>query len=269
MKQAEIDAFQQKIWQFYAANARQFPWRFETDPYRILVSEVMLQQTQTQRVVGFYQRFLELFPNVESLAQAASRDVLEAWQGLGYNSRAIRLQRSARVIQTDHHGRVPSTYRALIELPGIGPNTAGAIIAYAFNQPAIFIETNIRKSIIDGFFSTQAKVTDQEINDVLEQVLDKERPREWYYALVDYGAHLAKERTVNNNRSSHYKKQSRFEGSNRQLRAAIIRQLLVKPKEIDDLIQACQRPSAELKKVLDQLEKEGLITCHHKKYRIS
>ncbi len=202
------------------------PWRDTRDPYRILVSEVMLQQTQVDRVRAKYQEFLAAFPDIAALASAPLDRVLALWQGLGYNRRAMALHRSAGVIQREHRGLVPDDPEALVALPGIGAATAAAIRAFAFDAPVAFVETNIRRVFLHEFFPGRTAVADSELLPLVAAALDRRRPREWYYALMDYGADLARRVPNPNRRSSGYTRQSRFEGSDRQARGAILRALV-------------------------------------------
>lgn len=222
----EQQRFVATVWQYWRqAGRHQLPWRATRDPYRILVSEVMLQQTQVDRVIPKYQAFLRAFPTVKKLAEAPLGDVLRLWQGLGYNRRAKLLQQCARAIRADHRGRFPQSYEALVQLPGVGPYTAGAIIAFAFNEPVTMIETNIRTVYLHHFFNDQTDVSDTALLPRIRETVDAERPREWYWALMDYGAHLKKSTGNPNRRSRSYTKQSKFAGSDRQIRGAIIRVL--------------------------------------------
>ena len=225
----QIREFQDTVWEYYCEHGRHdLPWRQSLsdgrfDPYRILVSELMLQQTQVQRVMPKYAAFLQQFPTVHQLAQAELGAVLRAWSGLGYNRRAKYLHEAARVIsrQTDF----PRTQVALTSLPGVGVNTAGAILAYAYNKPVVFIETNIRTVYIHHFFQDQQGIADSAVREVLHQTVDTEHPREWYWALMDYGSHLKREVGNLNMLSNTYAKQSKFEGSRRQIRGKILRVL--------------------------------------------
>ncbi|HEV7702080.1 MAG TPA: A/G-specific adenine glycosylase [Candidatus Paceibacterota bacterium] len=256
--------FQQIIWAHYKNNKRDFPWRKTRDPYKILVSEIMLQQTQALRVVPKYISFLKKFPTVKALAKAKLKDVLGEWQGLGYNRRALYLKRCAEKIEKDFRGKFPKDLKILQTLPGIGPATAGDIMAFAWNQPAIIIETNIRSVFIRFFFKDKKrkkKISDKEITPLIEKTLDKQNPREWYFALFDYGAYLKK--TSNPSRKSiHHAKQSKFTGSYRQKRAHILRIILEKShkakteKQIKDITQ--YEPEL-LFKILSDLQKEGFI----------
>lgn len=248
--------FQKKIWDFYKINKRNFPWRDTTDFYKILVSEVMLQQTQTHRVAPKYQAFLEKFPTIQKLAKASNEDVLRIWSGLGYNRRALYLKRVAEIIIESKKTITPEF---LITLPGIGPNTAGSIYVFTANKPHVFIETNIRRVFIQEFFKDQDNISDKSILGLIEQTLDVKQPRDWYYALMDYGAHLAKIQTNPNRKSKHYTKQSKFEGSLRQTRGKILKLLLVQNKlqliEIENQFENKEN----FHKALHQLEKEGFI----------
>jgi A/G-specific adenine glycosylase len=218
------------IYVYYHAHRRDFPWRNTTDPYRIFVSEVMLQQTQAERVVPKYEAFIKQFPNFKKLATAPTRDVLSAWQGLGYNRRALALQKSAQIVTENYKGKLPDNPLALDALPGIGVHTAGSIAAFAYNYPSVFIETNIRSVFIHFFFKDQDDVTDKELLLLVEKMLDRDNPREWYFALMDYGVMLKKTLGNPSRQSRHHAKQSKFIGSRRQVRGQILKLLLGHPK---------------------------------------
>jgi A/G-specific adenine glycosylase len=227
-----------------------------------MVSEIMLQQTQAARVIPKYQEFLTLFPTVQSLAAASLADVLKAWSGLGYNRRAKFLWQAAGQIKNTF----PDTLDDLVALPGVGVNTAGAILAYSFNQPVVFIETNIRSVYIHHFFEDRRDVHDTEILPIVKVTLDKEHPREWYWALMDYGVYI--KNTVGNTsrNSKHYTKQSTFAGSKRQIRGQIIRLLTERPvsdEEIRNIIS-----DTRLDEVLNDLTKEQLIRLDGHLYRL-
>lgn len=221
----------------------------------------MLQQTQTNRVESKYADFLRRFPDLRSLARAPMRDVLRAWSGLGYNRRALALKRAAEIVVKKYGGKLPHDEAQLIELPGVGPGTAGAIRAFAFNEPSIFIETNIRRVFIHFFFRWRRKVNDKEIIKLIRQTLDANHSREWYWALMDYGAMLGREAKKNPNiKSAHYTKQSKFEGSNRQLRGRILRLRLANPKiSISDIAEKAGQPTGRVAEVFKTLKKEGFI----------
>jgi len=205
------------------------PWRRTKDPYRILISEVMLQQTQVERVLTKYREFIRAFPNFSTLAKAELSEVLKVWQGMGYNRRGIALKRLAEIVMQGHNGKLPSDPEELIKLPGIGRYSAAAIHTFATNRPTLFIETNIRRVYIHFFFEDREGIWDEEIMPLVEKTMDRENPREWYYALMDYGVKLKKEVTNPNRRSAHYTKQSRFEGSQRQVRGMILKAVLQNP----------------------------------------
>ncbi len=202
------------------------PWRKTTDPYAILVSEVMLQQTQVSRVIEKYRAFLKAFPTFHRLASVSPRAVLKVWQGLGYNRRALMLQRCAQAVVREHGGKLPRNHETLQALPGIGPYTAGAILAFAFNVPHPVIETNIRRVYLHHYFPGKKKVADTKLLPIITRTLDTKNPRRWYGALMDYGAYLATQTENPNRRSRHYTRQAKFEGSVRQLRGRVLTALL-------------------------------------------
>lgn len=225
----QTDNFQKRIWDYYRrAGRHDLPWRQPEpdgafDPYKILVSEIMLQQTQVTRVLPKYGQFLQAFPTVASLAQAELGDVLRIWQGLGYNRRAKYLKQAAQAVSGQ--GQFPHDLAGLVALPGVGANTAGAVLVYAYNLPALFIETNIRTVYLYHFFRDVQNVSDAVIRDILTQTLDQDRPREFYWALMDYGTYLKASVKGVNKASKHYMRQSSFEGSRRQLRGKVLRVL--------------------------------------------
>lgn len=255
-----IKAFRKSVYDFYREHRRDLPWRRTRDPWEILISEFMLQQTQVSRVEEKYPAFLERFPDVDTLADAASGEVLALWQGLGYNRRALALHRTARLVVDDHNGTVPDSTDLLLSLPGIGSATAGALQAFAFDQPVVFIETNIRRVFIHSFFPDRESVTDREILPLVEVTVDNGRPREWYYALMDYGSMLTKAVRNPNLRSAHYSRQSPFEGSNRQIRGQILRILLdAGTLSTSDLQKRLSADRERVGKILTGLEKDGFL----------
>lgn len=226
MSSAAIRVFRAAVWRHYKESGRHdLPWRKTRDPYRILVSEVMLQQTQVPRVREKYTEFLRAFPNVRALANAPLSDVLCVWSGLGYNRRAKYLRDAAKIITRDYGGKIPQDFSALRALPGIGPYTAAAIRAFAFNEPDVLIETNIRAALIYAFFSQATNVYDREFLWLLKELNNEQEPREWNWALMDWGAHIKKLHGNPSRLSKHYVRQSKFEGSLRQARGAILRSL--------------------------------------------
>ncbi|CAN5421154.1 endonuclease III [soil metagenome] len=227
----------------------------------------MLQQTQVSRVIPKYVAFLHDFPTVETLANAPLSEVLIAWQGLGYNRRAKFLWQAAQEIMRNGEGAFPSTLTGLMTLPGIGQNTAGAILAYAFNEPAIFVETNIRTVYFHHFFQDREAVSDREITELLEQTIDKQNPREFYWALMDYGTSLKQQGHGKISKSSHYKKQSVFEGSVRQIRGRALRALAKRPYARSELLALLDDTRAPA--VLMQLQQEKLITTDEHGFRLA
>ena len=222
----EVERFRRRVWAHDRRHYRSLPWRETNDPYAILVSEVMLQQTQVTRVCNYYGRFLARFPDPDSLAAAPLGAVLELWSGLGYNRRALALQRAAGAVVREHGGVIPADRDALLRLPGVGPATAGALLAFAFAQPAVFIETNIRRLFLHQYFPAAITVPDAALLPLVARTLDRRQPRRWYYALMDWGAALGQQRAGNpNRRSAHYSRQSPFAGSRRELRGRVLRLL--------------------------------------------
>ncbi|MDN7013330.1 A/G-specific adenine glycosylase [Methanoculleus sp. FWC-SCC3] len=255
-----ISLFRDLILSYFRGHGRDLPWRHTTDPYQILVSEIMLQQTQVERVAVKYREFLDRFPDFESLARAPRSEVLLAWQGMGYNRRAIALQETARRVVEEFGGDLPADAETLATFPGIGNATASAICAYAFNMPVVYVETNIRRIFIHFFFQGQEGVRDDEILPLVERTLYRENPREWYSAMMDYGTVL-KKRTANpNRRSASYSRQSRFEGSDRQIRGRILALVLeegtVTEKEV--ILRLCEEPG-RVKRILGDLAQEGFV----------
>lgn len=243
---------------FYKKNKRaHLPWRKTRDPYKILVSELMLQQTQVARVIPKYDAFLKKFPTWQKLANAFLSDVLKEWQGLGYNRRAKYLHEAAKIVSSKEVLRSGEIYRTpsrkasasqfttkfLESLPGIGPYTARAISVFAYNRPEVFIETNIRTVFMHHFYKGESfvnvKVDDKDLLPLIERELKKSNmePRDFYAALMDYGSHLKKSGIRINNKSKHYTKQSRFEGSRRQKQAAKLRKLLAKGASEKELLR--------------------------------
>ncbi len=221
-----ISLFRKMIYNHYLREGRQLPWRKTRNPYRILVSEIMLQQTQVGRVLDKYRLFINAFPDFTALAGAPVSDILNAWQGLGYNRRALSLKRIAETVEENYRGSLPSDPRVLITLPGIGKYSASAIYTFVTGKPSLFIETNIRRVYIHFFFQDRQGIGDKEILPILERTMHAKDPRRWYYALMDYGVKLKTEVENPNKRSAGYRKQSPFKGSARQVRGAILRALI-------------------------------------------
>lgn len=261
-------------------NKRDFPWRPPTlklrkgsqasDPYRILISEVMLQQTQTYRVLPKYQEWIKKFPDFKTLSVAPFSDVLKVWSGLGYNRRALYLHKISKQIIEKCNGKLPLDPKILQTFSGIGKNTAGAIYVFSTNKPHVFIETNIRRTFIHLYFQKKNSVHDKDILTLVEKSIDKDNPREWYYALMDYGAYLAKHPPADgpnpNQKSAHYAKQSKFEGSIRQVRGNIIKLLIKHPTiTLDKLETLTNANHKQFNNALQQLKKEAFLTVNQEK----
>ncbi len=289
--------FQEVILNWYKKNGRHdLPWRKKVNQtaYRILVSELMLQQTQVDRVIPKYSAFLKKFPTARALAQAKVVDVLKEWQGLGYNRRALYLQRACQVVQKEYGGRFPRTVYELEKLPGVGPYTARAVSVFAFNNPEVLIETNVRRVFIYFFFCQGKphpnpllvkergyqgellnKVSDEQLMPLISKYLYTKDPRMWYSALMDYGA-LAMDGIPNpNKKSKHYTKQSKFEGSKRYVRAHIVRYLLEHNKASSAEILTSFEGNPYLEKyahqlgdILDTLTREGFMVFHQGKWHV-
>ena len=257
---------------------RDLPWRRTTDPYEILVSEVMLQQTQVTRVDGRWQRWLGRFPTVDALAAASTSDVLGEWQGMGYNRRALSLLAAARAV-SEQGGQIPSDEAELRALPGIGPATAAGVRAFAFNLPGVYLETNVRAVFLHELFPGEEKVSDRELIPLVAAACPTgedpdDTPRSWYYALLDYGAHLKRTETNPSRRSAGHTRQSRFEGSRRQKRAELVRLLLAHPEGADTELLCAELSAVELEagrdavdqafvdELLAELAREGFCHSH-------
>lgn len=262
----DAEIFKKIIKEFYKKNKRQMAWRETTDPYKILVSEIMLQQTQVSRVKVKYKEFIATFPTFQELASAPIDQVLKVWSGLGYNRRGLYLKQCAECVVNNYNGKLPKYPSQLDELPGIGHATAHSIAAFAFNFPGVFIETNIRRVFIHFFFNDQKSIDDKDILPLVKKTLDTKNPREWYYALMDYGTMLAK--TENDNiKSKHYVIQSTFEGSGRQMRGSILKELIKKPLTYNQLLEKLT-DDPRLQKSLHALQKEGFIMEKKNVYQI-
>lgn len=265
----EILEFQTFIKNFYLQNSRSFAWRSTTDPYAILISEVMLQQTQTDRVTKKYAEFMQTFSNFDQLAQASLHEVLAVWQGLGYNRRGKYLHECAKKIVAEYNGLLPAHPTILLTLPGIGSATASSICAFAFNMPTVFIETNIRTVFLHTFFKDQEKISDKELFPLIEATVETENARAWYYALMDYGVHLKKLMPNPSRNSKHYTRQSTFKNSSRQIRGQIIKLLTQKNHlTLDAFHSALSFDAHRINLLLEALCKEKIITRYENTFSI-
>jgi A/G-specific adenine glycosylase len=255
----DIASFRAAVYDHYGIAGRSFPWRENIEPWGVLVSEFMLQQTQTERVIPYWERWMLLWPTPADLNRATLEDALREWSGLGYNRRCRFLKDCARVITEERNGVVPDTPAALLPLPGIGAYTAGAIACFAYNHPCVFIETNIRAAVLYAFFEGKEGVRDEELFPILDAALDRAQPRRWYWALMDYGVAIKKTLVNPNRKSAHYTKQSRFEGSFRQKRGALLRALTQGPASATELAARAKQEPAALYEVFAALEKDALI----------
>jgi A/G-specific adenine glycosylase len=267
---AKILSFRKKVYSYFTLHGRDLPWRNNLTPYTTFVSEIMLQQTQVDRVAPFFISFVKELPGFRELARAPLHQVLRLWQGLGYNRRARNLKRAAEIIVADHNGMLPSSTVTLESLPGIGKATAASIAAFGFNLPAVFLETNIRTALIHGFFGDKTLVTDNELLPIAAAVLNKKNPAKWYSALMDYGAMLKKKHGNLSRRSEHYKKQSKFEGSRRQLRGKALK-LLVETggRSSRSLAKELETELPIVEEILNDLSKDNLIVLRGKAFSIS
>lgn len=267
---AEVKRFRKAVYDYYRRHGRDdLPWRRTRDPYRILVSEYMLQQTQVSRVLEKYEPFISRFPDFHSLASAPLRDVLGMWSGLGYNRRALYLKQAAQCVVADYGGTLPSRVDELVTLPGVGRATAAAVAAFAFEAAHTFVETNIRAVFIHHFFQGRDKVPDAEILHLLEQTLDRQNPRHWYTALMDYGSMLKKVYRNPSRKSVHHTRQSPFEGSDRQARGRIIRALVRRNLSERELVQETGLSQMRLRRNVKRLVGEGLVVKVRGKFSIA
>ncbi len=264
----QISEFLANLKSYYLANARHnMPWRLNTSPYSVLISEIMLQQTQVDRVEPKYQRFMTELPDFQALANTSTKEIIRLWQGLGYNRRALYLQQTAKIVVSNYGGTLPNDRASLESLPGIGPSTSGAIVAYSFNQPIVFIETNIRRVLIHHFFADQTNILDSQIALILETILPKLQKygfttQSFYWAMMDYGTYLKGVVTNPNRNSKHYTKQSKFAGSDRQLRGAIIQKLSQAQFSTNEelaILATTKNQQLNFARILTSLEEEGFI----------
>lgn len=263
--------FQQHVTAFYEAKGRHdMEWRHTTDPYKIVVSEVMLQQTQVPRVAVIYPKFIERFPDFAALAAAEQADLLAAWQGMGYNRRALNLQKLAGVIVNEYNGTVPQDPAVLATLPGIGPATSCSIAAFAFNRPVVFIETNIRRVFIHYFFDDDKIVDDSELLPLVAAMLP-ENSREWYWALMDLGTALKSSVKNPNQRSRHYTKQKTFEGSDRKIRGSVLKKMLEQKRGSPDVFaKEMNEEPARVRGIMEKMAGEGFFVRESETvYRVS
>lgn len=230
-----------------------------------MVSEIMLQQTQVSRVLPKYKEFLKTFPTPQALAQCDDADLLQIWSGLGYWRRARFLKEASKEVVNVHKGKFPKTPQELVQLPGIGPYTAGAIACFAFGNTEPFIDTNIRRVYLHFFFQDKTNIPDSDILPIARKAVDTNDPREWHWALFDYGALVLKDKKINR-KSRHYAKQSTFTGSFRSYRAKVLRYLLKNQQVsiteliefLEDILREDERDYSP-REILESLKKDKLI----------
>jgi A/G-specific adenine glycosylase len=269
LKEEIIRLFQDIIYEYYDAYKINFPWRQTQNPYHILVSEIMLQQTQVSRVTDKFISFIKKFPNFSSLSSASLEEVLKEWQGLGYNRRAIYLKKCAEIVIDKYEGKLPKDRKSLKELPGIGEATSASILAFAYNKPVNLIETNIRTLYIYFFLYNDENISDSDIIEYVEKTMDRNNPRKWYNALMDYGRMLKSNFGNLSRKSKKYTKQKPFKGSDRQVRGEILK-LLLKNGETTQktLLNALKIDDKRLVRILNDLQNEGFISTTGTEYKI-
>jgi A/G-specific adenine glycosylase len=260
----KIQRFQQKVFSFYQHYGRELPWRNTTDPYQILVSELMLQQTQVPRVVPYYEQWIARWPTLDGLASASRADVLKAWMGLGYNTRVVHLHQAVQKIVTEFDGNVIAAMKQYQEIPGVGRYTAHAVQIFSTNADLVTVDTNIRRIFIAEFHLPEDLSTG-ELWEVAEQCLPRGRSREWHNALMDYGA---LHQTVKKTGIHSLSQQSQFEGSDRQIRAAVLRLLLYGSSSFATIHRAVGGEQRRLREILGKMVDEELLVKHNKRYEV-
>ncbi len=268
-KEKKIE-FKKTVWKYYKKYGRHdLAWRHTVDPYKVLVSEIMLQQTQVSRVLEKYPLFLKTFPTFTALAKSPLSKVITTWSGLGYNRRAKNLHALSRIVVYELGGRLPTSEKELRQLPGIGSYTAGIIMAFAYDIPSVVIETNIRTVYLHHFFAKKKLVSDTQLLSIIASTLDQKHPREWYWALMDYGSHLKSDGVKAHRNSKVYKKQSTFKGSRREVRGKLIKLLLDGPLTLTQVLDKSNIKKEMILPVLLVLINEGFIVKERGKYRLA
>jgi A/G-specific adenine glycosylase len=267
---AAVRRFRSIVLDHYRCCGRDLEWRRTFDPYRILVSEVMLQQTQVPRVAVKYPAFVERFPDFATLAAAPLPVVLEEWQGMGYNRRALQLKRAAEEVMERQGGHLPADLEAIDALPGIGHATAAAVMAMAFRVPVAYIETNVRAVMLHFFFQDDAEVPDRDVMPLVEATLDRRDPRQWYYALMDYGTWLKKREVNPSRRSRHHAVQAPFGGSMREVRGKVLRALVAEGgRTSEELAGETGLPEERVAEALAAYEREGFVVREQGRWTLS
>ena len=268
----QIELFQKKILDWWKDNRRDLPWRHTHDPYKIMISEVMLQQTQVSRVFTRYAEFIEAYPTVKDLAKASTSDVLKTWKGMGYNRRALYIKKAAQTVVDQYKRVFPKSEQELVKLPGLGKYTARAILVFAYGQEIPLVDTNIRQ-IITHFFLTnhpqgpalkglKGRTLEKEVEDIARQLVPLGKSWEWHQALMDYGAlRLARARS---GQARSVRSQTPFKESNRFYRGRVIDRLregeVSKNKLIADFQKEYGKSRIFLNTITTGLERDGLLT---------
>lgn len=257
------------IYDFYDSNYRPLPWRNTDNPYHILVSEVMLQQTQASRVADKYILFIKKFPTVKALAQSSLHDVLAVWQGLGYNRRAKYLWQAAKIIVSQYNGNVPNNEALLQKLPGLGRATAASVSIFAFGRPAVYIETNVRTVYIYSYLANHQKVYDAMIRPLLEATIDTKNPKKFYNALMDCGTYIKQYYNFSRH-SAHYTVQTPYKTSLRKVRGDIVRHIVnYGATRKDMLVQKLGYSPDIIQQALQSLCRENLVCEDNDLYTIA
>ena len=260
----DVAEFRELIWQSSRTQYRAMPWRDEPTFYYVLVSEIMLQQTQVPRVLIKFAEFIEVFPTVETLAAAALADVLRVWSGLGYNRRAKFLLEAARYVVASGQ---PKSVKELTRLPGVGVNTAAAIMNYVYGIATPFIETNIRTVYIHHFFADRVDVSDTEILELVERTIDTEHPRQWFWALMDCGTFLKARHGARLQQNKHYRRQAPLKGSIREVRGQIVKELTRQPLS-ESSLRVATNADDRFTKALSGLLSDRLVENKNGSYRL-
>lgn len=254
---------------------RAFAWREIDDPYAVLLSEIMLQQTQTARVERYFEDWMQRFPSIDALSAASTTDILSAWQGLGYNRRGLMLKKLADEVAETRAGALPETYEEMLKLPGVGPATAAGVMAFAHNMPSAYLETNVRTVVLHELMPEHDEVSDKIVTEIVKRAsvcagelgIDA---RAWNYALLDYGVWLKKNYPNPSRRSKHHTKQSKFEGSHRQKRAALLREILSQPgMNVSELEARLPWSLDEFEEALNDLLKEGFVEENDERFSVA
>jgi A/G-specific adenine glycosylase len=247
--------FQDRIFSWWEFNKRDLPWRHTHDPYKILVSEVMLQQTQVLRVIAKYAEFIEAYPTVDCLANASTADVLKIWKGMGYNRRALYLKKAAQKVVDIYNGKFPDREKELMSLPGLGKYTARAILVFAFKKDIAAVDTNIRQ-IITHFFFNDVLQKEKIIQEVADRLVPQDKSWEWHQALMDYGAIATPKLKIKKIKKS---RGIPFKETNRYFRGKIMNILREGNVRELDVLKQFHKPTEFLISIIDGLVRDGLV----------